>query len=169
MQIIVTTTGKGRRPEGAFSLLEVLIALVISAVVFAGLYGGISCTFNLLETVRENLRATQIMVSRLEGVRLCAWSDSQLFNTNVVPPVFTDSFYPSGLAYSTNSGTRYSGTLTVEKNPSLSPAAVYATNMALVTVSVVWTNGSNGRVNVHRRSMSTYVAKYGMQNYIYYH
>jgi len=32
---------------------------------------------------------------RLEGLRLCAWSNAQLFNTNVVPPNYTDSFYHS--------------------------------------------------------------------------
>lgn len=154
----------GKRDAG-FSLLEVLIAVTVMAIIYAGLFVGVTTTFNLLQTTRENLRATQIMVSRLERLRLCAWSDDQLFNTNVVPVKFTDSFYPLGLNSSTNSGTVYVGTMTIAKAPNLNPAASYRTNMALVTVTVSWTNGIN---NVHTRSMCTYVARYGMQNYVYY-
>jgi type II secretory pathway pseudopilin PulG len=153
----------------AFSLVEVLIAIGVGAIIFAALYSGISSSFSLLQNVRENLRATQIMVSRLEGVRLCAWSDEQLFNTNIVPRVFTESFYPQGLEGGDHNGTIYAGTMEVQQSPSLSPAPSYAANMALVKVTVTWTNGYNGKINVHTRSMSTYVAKYGIQNYVYYH
>jgi type II secretory pathway pseudopilin PulG len=153
----------------AFSFIEVLIAIGVSAIIFAALYRGISTTFSLLQNVRENLRATQIMLSRLEGLRLCAWSNDQLFNTNIVPATFTETFYPLGLAGGSNNGTVYAGTMTVERNPSLSPNPSYRTNMARVTVTVTWTNGYDGKVNVHTRSMSTFVAKYGIQNYVYYH
>jgi len=81
----------------AFSLVEVMVAASIMAIIFAALFAGISSTFSLMDVTRENLRATQIMVSRLEGLRLCAWSNNQLFNTSVVPTNFTDSFYPLGL------------------------------------------------------------------------
>jgi type II secretory pathway pseudopilin PulG len=154
--------------EAAFSLVEVLVAAGIMAIIYASLFAGISSAFNLLETTREDLRATQIMVSRLEGLRLCAWGSAELFNTNIVPPTFTDTFYPPGLNNTANNGTVYYGTMTITQDPALSPAASYATNMALVTVSVTWTNGS-GTPTIHTRSMSTYVAKYGLQNYIYYH
>jgi prepilin-type N-terminal cleavage/methylation domain-containing protein len=160
-------SGQGR--SGGFSLLEVLVAIAISAIIFAALYRGISATFGMLQTVRENLRATQIMVSRLEGVRLCAWDNGQLFSTNIVPRTFSDSFYPSGMGGSTNNGATYVGTMTVQQNPSMSPSSSYATNMALVTVTISWTNSNGGQPLAHTRSMSTYVAKYGIQNYVYYH
>jgi prepilin-type N-terminal cleavage/methylation domain-containing protein len=167
MRMQFTKKNSGRTAESAFSLLEVLVAAVVVAIIYASLFAGISTTFSMLQTVRENLRATQIMVSRMEGLRLCAWSNSQLFNTNVVPSAFTDTFYPIGLNSTTNCGTVYSGTMTIMQNPGLSPNASYAANMALVTITVTWTNGANGVVNIHRRSMSTYVAKYGLQNYVY--
>jgi Tfp pilus assembly protein PilV len=155
--------------ENAFSLLEVLIAVFVMAFIYMGLFSGISTTFSLLQVTRENVRATQIMVSRLERVRLCAWSTDQLFNTNIVPASFTDSFYPLGMNGTGNNGTVYTGTMTITPGPSMSPAASYGTNMALVTVTVTWTNGGNGRQNIHTRSMNTYISRYGMQNYIYYH
>lgn len=153
----------------AFSFVEVLIAIAVSAIIFAALYRGISTTFSLVQNVRENLRATQIILSRLEGVRLCAWSSDQLFNTNIVPAVFTETFYPLGLEGGNNNGTVYAGTMAVEQGPALSPSPSYCTNMARVTVTVTWTNGYDGKVNVHSRTMSTFVAKYGIQNYVYYH
>lgn len=159
----------GRARESAFSLLEVLIAAVVIALIYAALFSGINSTIGLLQASRENLRATQIMVSRLEGLRLCAWDSSQLFNTNVVPPVFTDSFYPLGLQSTTNKSITYYGTMTVTANPNISPTPSYGSNIALVTVTVTWTNGANAKQSVHRRSMSTFAAKYGLQNYVYYH
>jgi prepilin-type N-terminal cleavage/methylation domain-containing protein len=159
----------------AFTLLEVLMAAAIGAVIFAALYAGISNCFSLLTTSRANLRATQIMVSRLEALRLCSWGNgdnqaSQLFNTNVVPATFTEYFYPRGLEGNTNNlGTIYSGTMTITTNIPLNPPASYSPNMALVTVTVTWADGFAGRTNSHTRSMSTYVAQYGVQNYVYAH
>jgi prepilin-type N-terminal cleavage/methylation domain-containing protein len=169
MQLKLNQDNRGRSAKAAFSLLEVMIAAAVMAIIYASLFMGISTTFSLLQATRENLRATQIMISRLEGLRLCAWSSSQLFNTNVVPATFTDSFYPLGLNSTTNKCTTYSGTMTVTANPTLQPAATYSSNLALVTVTVTWTNGGYGTPSVHTRSMRTYAAKYGLQNYIYYH
>jgi type II secretory pathway pseudopilin PulG len=159
----------GARSRAAFSLVEVLAAALVMAIIFAVLFTGISTTFRLLDTTRENLRATQIAVSRLEELRLCAWSDAQLFNTNVVPPTFTDSFYPLGLKSTTNTGTLYSGTITVATNVTLNPPATYADKLALVTVTVNWTNYSGSRFIPHHCSMNTLIAEYGVQNYIYSH
>lgn len=153
----------------AFSLVEVMVAALVMAIIFAVLFTGISTTFRLLNTTRENLRATQIAVSRMEELRLCAWSDSQLFSTNVVPPTFTDSFYPLGLKNGTNTGTEYYGTINIQTNAALNPPATYADRLALVTIGVTWTNYSGSKFAVHHRSMNTFIAKYGVQNYIFSH
>lgn len=157
-----------RRASRGFSLIEVIIAAAIVAIIFSILFTGIRTTFSLEGATRENLRATQIVVSRMEGLRLCAWSSDQLFNTNVVPATFSDWFYPLGLQDSTNYGTRYTGTITVTTNVNLTPSATYADKLALVTVTVTWTN-DQGKPTRHTRSMSTLVAKYGVQNYVYGH
>jgi type II secretory pathway pseudopilin PulG len=157
---------EGRTGMTGFSILELLISVTVMAIIFVAVFSGVSSTFNLMTTARENLRATQIMVSRLEGIRLCAWGSGQLFNTNIVPTTFTESFYPLGLNTTTNNGTVYGGTLTITTNPAISPAASYAPNLAKVTVTVTWTNGA---ANVHQRTMTSYVAQYGEQNYVYSH
>ena len=160
-------SGSRTATEAAFTLVEAMTAAVVVAIVYAAVFAGVSTTFALLNTTRENLRATQIIVSRMEGLRLCAWSSSQLFNTNIVPLTFSDAFYPPGLNWGTNEGTIYTGTMTITTNPPLSPAASYSSNMALVTVTVTWTNSASGVNNVHTRSMSSYIAQYGLQNYVF--
>jgi len=163
-------TSSGRQAkEQALSLVELLIAVCIMAIVFTVLFAGISSTFNLIQVTRENLRATQIMVSRMEGLRLCAWSDDQLFNTNIVPPSYTDSFYPPGLNTGTGKGTIYSGTMTVTTNFTLDPPSTYNDKLALVTVTTTWTSTHGSVSTIHHRTMVTYVARHGLQNYIYSH
>jgi len=158
-----------RSKVAAFSLVEVMIAAAITAVVMGALFAGISATFKLLGVARENLRATQIMVSRLEGLRLCAWSSSQLFSTNNLPPNFTDSFYPLGLKSTTNCGTSYAGTITVTTNFALNPPVTYSNKLALTTISVSWITRTPAGTNLHQRSMSTFIAQNGIQNYLYSH
>jgi len=155
--------------ESGFTLAELLIGVGMAAIVYAAVFCGVSQVFRILNYSRENLRATQIMVSRLEGVRLEAWTSNQLFNTSFVPTNFTDYFYPAGLSSTTNEGTKYTGTLTITPNPPMTSTPSYSNNIALVTVSVTWTNGVVGVTNVHFRTMSTYVAQYGLQNYIWSH
>lgn len=153
----------------AFSLVEVLAAAFVVAIIFAVLFAGIAGTFKMLDTAREGLRGTQVAMSRIEELRLCAWSSDQLFNTNVVPPTFTDSFYPLGLKDTTNTGTKYYGTINVTTNFALSPSATYSNDLALVTVSVNWTNHNGRAVLSHHCTMNTFIAKYGMQNYVFSH
>jgi hypothetical protein len=161
-----------------------LIAAAISAIIFAAAFATVSTSFGILTVTRQNLRATQIIVSRLEGLRLEAWDQtnqlSQLFNTGYVPTSFVEYFYPLGLNGSTNEGIAYYGTMTVNQltTPALQAEVFggtvpsYATNMALVTVSLSWTNSTTGtsvQGKVHTRSMSTLVSEYGIQNYVYDH
>jgi prepilin-type N-terminal cleavage/methylation domain-containing protein len=169
-------------PRRAFTLAEVLVAVAISGIVFAATYAGISNCYNIMQTSRANLRATQIMVSELEGIRLCAWQTStnggsQLFSTSIVPTGFTNYFYPLGLNGSTNMGLPFYGTVGVvqltnsaeQSNIFGGTIPFYCTNMALVTVTVKWTNGLGAKQMAHSRHMSTFVAEYGVQNYIISH
>src|SRR5579859_867838 len=94
-----------RLRRAAFTLIEVLVSAAIAAVIFVAVFASVSMSFSILTNTRQNLRATQIIVSRLEGLRLEAWDVtnqlSQLYNTNYIPAAFTESFYPLGLNGST--------------------------------------------------------------------
>jgi hypothetical protein len=159
----------------AFSFVEVLIASGMGLFIFAALFYGLANGLTLLDVTRQNLRATQIVLSRMEGLRLCAWGNgtnqaSQVFNTTIIPTTFTDYFYPVGLNGVTNLGVAFYGTMVVQSNITLNPSASYSSKMAMVTISLRWTNSGYGNHQLaHSQSMSTYVSQSGIQNYIYTH
>lgn len=162
---------KSRCAFAAFTLIEVLVAVVVAAIIFTGVIGAINTGNIVIQGTRENLRATQIMESRMEGLRLIAWgtATNQLFNPLCVPTNFVETFYPLGLSGgSNNQGVAYYCTMTLKTNVSLIPPSSYSNQMCLVTVSVKWTNSPYGILNTHTRTMSTFVAQYGLQNYVYY-
>ena len=149
------------KPRGAsaFTLAEVLVAVVVLTVIAIGYYGGLSSGFIVLQSTRENLRATQIMMQKLEAIRLCTWS--QLGNVS-----FTEDYNP--LTTSTNSsGVKYVGQLSISPATNLVSSPSYQNNMCLVTVNLSWTNSNRGSPIVHTRQMQSQVARYGLQNYVW--
>lgn len=143
----------------AYTMVEVLMGVALIGVMFVSLYGGMSSGFALTQLARENLRGTQIMLERMEGIRLYNWN--QLIYSNMIPKNFTNYYYPLA-SNGESKGIAYVGTMVISP-ASLSPSATYADAMRSVTVTIAWTNG-----NAHRtRSMSTYVSRNGVQNYVY--
>ena len=126
-------------------------------VVFVALYLGITFSFAVTRAEQENLRATQIIMDRLEGIRLFTWNEIQDPARN--PTAFTNSFTTAG----PGSGILYAGAMALTTNPALNPAATYSSNILMITVTVRWASGNR----TNSRSMSTYASKYGVQNYVY--
>ena len=140
-------------------MIEVIMGVALTGFMFVSLYGGISSSFAVTQLARENLRGTQIMLERMEGIRLYNWD--QLVSSNMIPATFTNYYYP--LATNGQSkGIVYSGSMIVT-NSSLSPWASYGDKMRTITVSISWTNSNIPR----SRSISTLVSKNGVQNYVY--
>ena len=156
----VTTSPRVRsRSESGFSLVENFVALSIVAIMLTSLYGGFASGFSTMCTTREAQRATQIMLTKLETVRLSNYN--QLNNTVYNPTTFTDYFDPKNQAAG-GGGIVYTGTFTPSAPLLGTIPESYRTNMTLVTVSVSWTSG---KVQ-HTRSMQTYVARDGIESYI---
>jgi hypothetical protein len=132
-----------------------MVAVGIMVALFVTLYLGFAASFAIIQTARENLRATQIMVQRMETVRLYTWD--QLNSSTYVKPTFTDNYAPLGVTYH--------GRVTVS-TPTHLGTPNYRTNMRVVTVSVVWTNLAGSPVT-HTREMKTQVARFGLQNYVF--
>jgi hypothetical protein len=143
----------------AFTIADVVVAVLILSVVTGAFYSALSSSFSMLQNTREDLRATQILMQRIEAVRLCTWEELTNF-------AFQASYDP----LSTNSqtaGATYYGTVTLTPSTVIPNTAAYYPNITLVTVNLVWTN-YNGRVAVpHNRQMQTHFARYGLQNYIW--
>jgi hypothetical protein len=152
-----TYTSGGCRQTGGFTLVEILVASGLIGMMFAALLSGLTSSVANVQFGREQMRATQIMVEKLDTVRLYAWDE---LNTTFIPEKFTEVFYPAtGNTNATGSGIVYSGQVTIEKAVL---AETYAPELKQVTVSLEWE--SNHRKV--RRQMTTFVAQYGLQNYI---
>ena len=163
MNVVSATRQFRTRGRLAFALTEVLVAVALMAIVFISLYAGMASGFAVTKLTRESLRATQIMLERMEGIRLYNWN--QLCYSNMIPPTFTAYYYPP-ISNLLGQGITYQGTITIAA-PNLNPSATYADRMRAITVTVYWTNGSGPSKIVHRRSMTTYSARDGVQNYVY--
>jgi prepilin-type N-terminal cleavage/methylation domain-containing protein len=146
----------------AFSLVEVMVGMAVMGLAFVALYGGISSGFQLMRTTREDLRATQVMVEKMETIRLCSWE--QVVSGTNIPTAFTEFYYPlasTNSSSSTNSsGIVYYGSVAIT-NADLN--SNYSTQMRTIVIQVRWTNYNIPRL----REMRTYVARDGMQNYIF--
>jgi hypothetical protein len=152
-------------PETGYSFAEVLVATAILGFVATTIYAAFAAGFCVIQTTRENLRATQIMVQKMEGIRLLTWS--QIGDANRYLPPFTERYDPLGA--STNAGgANYTGYVlsSVPTTADLG-GADYQTNMRTITVTVYWTNYNGAKRIVHKREMQTRVARNGLQNYIW--
>jgi hypothetical protein len=144
------------RRQGAFTLIDVMMGVAISAVMFITLYLGLSQGFSVIGLARENLRATQILQEKMETIWLYTWS--QINSNGFMPTTFQAPFYPAGAQG--GQGLTYKGTVTVTNSP---VTESYKDNLKLVVVRVEWTSGSLKR----QRQMSTLVSQYGLHNYVY--
>lgn len=152
---------KRLRAQAAFSLIEVTVAISVLMVVLVGIFGSMTMGLSVTQISRENLRSTQIMLDKMEGLRLYDWS--QVTDTNFLMAVFTNWFYETnsiGQSNAMGNGIQYVGTVTVSQWPF---NTAYSNNMRQVTVTVGWSDGGINRT----RSMSTYVSLSGLQNYIF--
>ena len=163
MNLQVATSQNAGRALQAYSLIEVLISVVILAIMMLSLYSAFIFGFASIKTNREDLRATQMLVQKLEAIRLCTWT--QLSNC---PTTFVDYYDPSGVA-SNNAGDVYYGTISTTGAATNIPNTVaYQSQVHLITVSVTWTNYVNNQSPIaHTRQMQTLSAYNGLQNYIF--
>jgi hypothetical protein len=164
MKIKQVVGRSSRVSQIAYTLVEVVVCVALIVICFVSLYGGMSTGFAVTQASRENLRATQIMLEYMEGIRLYNWD--QLTVSNWIPVSFARDYYP--LANSNESkGITYYGSVFVTNADSgtwaMSPSAAYSDKMRAVIVTINWTNGGGP----HNRRMSTYVARNGMQNYVF--
>jgi prepilin-type N-terminal cleavage/methylation domain-containing protein len=168
--LLHSRTGRGAHGR-AFTLIEVMISMAVVAMMFVSLYAGITQGLAVISTARENMRATQIMIEKIELLRLYSWD--QMNTPGYIPGAFAERLMPSsatnssttaatvdGLATPSGAGTIFVGTIV------LGPAPVndgYTNAMRMATLTVTWTNG-----NIQRsRSMQTLVAERGIHDYVY--
>ena len=142
------------------TLIEVVMATGIIAITGAGVISSIDYGLCIMRIARENQRATQVLLEKLEAIRLYNWS--QVTNSGFVPTTFAAPYDPT--AASNSQGTTYYGTMSVTAPVFNGTTPNYSGSIRQFNVSVSWTNCGGLR---HTRSLSTYVAQNGIQNYVY--
>ena len=152
-QTKITTAASG------FTLVESAVALTIGAIMLTSLYGCFASGFATVKASRENTRATQILLTRMEAIRLCTFD--QLTNSVYNPRTFTESFDPKDDA-TRSGGIVYNGTFATSVPAVGILPDSYRTNMMLVSVTLNWTSGQMQ----HARTMQTYAARDGMAGYV---
>ncbi len=133
-------------------------------VVFVTIFGVMTVCLFISGTSRENLRATQIMLDKMEGIRL--YSPSQLTNTGFLLQSFTNwASETNNIGLPNVQGYRvmYTGTISIAP---VNFATSYTSNMHQVTVNIGWVSGGAGDI-AHTRSMSTFYANQGLYNYVW--
>ena len=143
----------------AFTLVEVMIAVGVTSFVFASLYLTLSQSLFTWQRSRERLRGNQILLEKLEVIRLCNWT--QITTPGFVPSTFSEYYCPPSTTNQTvGAGVIYKGTLAITA-AGVSPA--YDATMRKVVATLSWVR--SGVTN--RAQMETFVSQYGVQNYIY--
>jgi len=140
--------------RSGFTLVELMVSISIIAISFVSVYMGISSAFGVVQSTRDDLRATQILNEKMETMRLYTWT--QIMDPGVIPASFTNWYYE---AAQVNEGTRYVGSVSFTA-PGFSNS--FSAGMRKVTVAVRWVNGT--RTNV--RETVSLVSSNGLQSYI---
>lgn len=152
-----------RKEQYAFTLVEVMIAVFFLAVLTLSLYAGFATGFMVVDSAREDLRAAQVLMQKAEAIRLCTWS-----SLSNCPISFVERYDPAGSANgATAGGVFYTGTISTNSVTGIPDSAAYKTNMCLATITVYWTNYYGNQSIVHSRQLQTFIARYGIQNYIW--
>ena len=149
--------------QPAFSLVEVLVGTCVMTIVFASIFATLTMSLSTTELSRENLRATQIMLDKMEVLRL--YTPTQLTNTTLVVRTFTNWQCETnniGMPDVQGYGVQYTGSIAITNAPF---AASYSSNMQQVTVNLSWVSGGQDNFT-HTRSVSTFYANQGLANYI---
>ena len=131
-----------------YTLVEVVVAIWLLTVVAVSLFGAFSFGFSTIKISQEDARASQILLQKLETLRVYDWSN------------ITNGYFPKNFTvnYSTNGGVTYNGGIAIE--PVLT-AESYSNTLRKVTVSLSWVSTGVPRYRV----VTTLVSQSGIQTY----
>ena len=146
------------RQFSGFTLIEVVITIGLLGMSLLALHNGMLFGTIMLANARENLRANQILVEKMETIRL--YTFDQINTAGFIPSTFSAYYQPATAGNTNSSGFQYHGTITIS-NPSTT--ASYSNDLKMVTVGVQWTTGTL----THSRDMQTLITRNGLQGYIY--
>ena len=152
-------------PEAGETFAKMLVGVAFVGVVVTLLYGAFSVGFPAIQSTRENLRASQIVMQKAEALRLFTWS--QVCDTNPHPArLFVEPKDSPGVSGSSGS-VQYAGYGSAAVPATGELANASPRHLRTVTVTVCWTNSDGAKPVVHRRDMQARLARNGTPKYIW--
>src|SRR5438477_8079173 len=161
------------RQSRGFTVVEAIVAMGVVGVLIISLYGALTSGFNGVQVGREDMRATQILVRKMDQLRLFNWN--QITNGTTIPTTFFEAFNPKdptptnnmtagnhGNGHGNGNGHQtvipliYKGTVTIDNFPDNSPA--YNSDMRQVTIQLDWDSAAGMS---RSRRLTTFLAHYG--------
>jgi prepilin-type N-terminal cleavage/methylation domain-containing protein len=139
--------------SAAFTLVEVMFAMVIVGFLVVALYAAIATSASWVRLCQENEAATQILSEKLDTIRLYNWD--QIRSNGFIQTNFTVGIDP----IQTNNTPYYTGTVAIVTN---AITETYKTGLVQVTVKLDWVSGNRPQT----RSMTTFVNVYGIQSFV---
>lgn len=146
------------------TFIEALVSVSIAGILFTSLFAGLTSGLDQIEAIRQEVRATQILVEKFETIRLYSWD--QVNTPDFMPATFEAPYVPeiqreeSTTLESTSEGIVFYGKVTLSDPPS---SVAFTNDMKLVTIELTWDTGSTIRTN----TLSSFISRYGIQNYVY--
>jgi len=155
MRIKLASTSRLSRKLAGFSMIEASVGMAVIGIVVGAMMSGITTGTVIMRMARENLRATQILLEKVETIRLYSWD--QINTPNFIPATFSETYDP---AATNNQGLVYSGTMQIVPSPINSS---YSNDLKMVKVHLSWQTGTIQR----DREFTSYISRNGLQDYIY--
>lgn len=153
--MLLTQTMKRARECRAAALIEAVLGIVVVSLVAGATLAGLNFGAMSLRLTRENTRASQILLEKVETLRLYTWD--QVNSNGFMPGSFTALYDPQN---SNNPGILYRGTVSIT-TPGLDSS--YSNDLRLISVNLRWRTGELER----QRTFTTLYSRYGMQDFIY--
>ena len=143
-----------RRLVEAFSIVEVTVAIGLLGMASAALLSCYTSGVFTMRMARENLRATQILLEKVETIRL--YSYDQITNSGFIPASFTNYYDPNNVS----KGVVYTGTMAISASGITN---TYSNDLRMFTITLNWKTGNMQR----QRQFQTFVARNGLQDYVF--
>lgn len=133
--------------QSAFTLIEVMVAMIVFSMVIAGGLVGISRGFELIDTTRNYTRSSQVLQSELELLRTLPWLTFSQLSESVLTEKFQEQIIDQ---FGEDS---YVGAVTTE---------LTGGDLMKVMVTVEW---STRKGRVHTLNYVTFFTEGGVNDY----
>src|SRR5438445_13608369 len=87
---------RNEKSRGGFTLMEAVIGMGVVGILITALYSALATGFRTEQLDREDIRATQLLIEKMDQLRVISWE--QLTDPTITPATFDASFNPDETA-----------------------------------------------------------------------